>query len=92
MHFFTARLNKNILRSSELQHIFKTSQIILGYANPPNPIKVLLRFNAEQNWTPSPDNEHSESDLMYAAVHEVYSYTLKCILLILKTIYLYFYP
>lgn len=58
--------------------MFKTSQIIMGYANPPNPIKVLLRFNAEQNWTPSPDNEYSGSDLMYAAVHEVYSYTLKC--------------
>ncbi|XP_055297619.1 matrix metalloproteinase-2-like [Sitodiplosis mosellana] len=57
-------------RSCELQAMFKTTQKILGYANPPNPVKVILRFNAEQNWTPSPDNKDSGSDLMYAAVHE----------------------
>lgn len=51
--------------------MFKTAQRILGYANPPNPVKVALRFNANQNWTLSPNNDYSRSDLMYAAVHEV---------------------
>lgn len=55
--------------------MFKTTQKILGYANPPNPMKVLLRFNADQNWTPSPSNEYG-SDLLYAAVHEVFAYAL----------------
>lgn len=51
--------------------MFNTSQRILGYANPPNPIKVVLRFDANQNWTPFPVDDYSQSDLLYAAVHEV---------------------
>lgn len=52
--------------------MFKTTQRILGYANPPNPIKVQLRFDADQNWATSvDDSDYSTSDLMYAAVHEV---------------------
>lgn len=52
--------------------MFKTTQRILGYANPPNPTKVALCFDANQNWALSPrEDDYSSSDLMYAAVHEV---------------------
>lgn len=39
--------------------MFNTSQRVLGFAIPPNPSKVLLRFDAEQYWTLSPANVYS---------------------------------
>ncbi|XP_031625576.1 matrix metalloproteinase-2-like [Contarinia nasturtii] len=66
------RVDIEIGFSRDLQALFNTTQRILGYANPPNPIKVLLRFDADQNWaSSSDDNDYSTADLMYTAVHEL---------------------